>query len=76
MIEKDKYFDLLSTKFQSSDEIVSEIINLKAILDLPKGTEHFVSDLHGEYSAFQHILRNGSEILRKNQRFIPPNFNF
>ncbi|MFW3538642.1 fructose-1,6-bisphosphatase-3 [Vagococcus fluvialis] len=60
MIEKDKYFDLLSTKFQSSDEIVSEIINLKAILDLPKGTEHFVSDLHGEYSAFQHILRNGS----------------
>lgn len=60
MTKKDKYFDLLSTKFQSSDEIISEIINLKAILDLPKGTEHFVSDLHGEYSAFQHILRNGS----------------
>ena len=60
MIKKDKYFDLLSTKFNSSSEIISEIINLKAILDLPKGTEHFVSDLHGEYSAFQHILRNGS----------------
>ena len=60
MIRKDKYFDLLSTKFNSSSEIISEIINLKAILDLPKGTEHFVSDLHGEYSAFQHILRNGS----------------
>ncbi|MEG2254105.1 MAG: fructose-1,6-bisphosphatase [Vagococcus sp.] len=59
-MKKDKYFDLLSTKFNTSEEIVSEIINLKAILDLPKGTEHFVSDLHGEYSAFQHILRNGS----------------
>lgn len=59
-MKNDKYFDLLSTKFNSSSEIISEIINLKAILDLPKGTEHFVSDLHGEYGAFQHILRNGS----------------
>ncbi|MEG0255828.1 MAG: fructose-1,6-bisphosphatase [Vagococcus sp.] len=59
-MKKDKYLDLLSSKFNSSEEIVSEIINLKAILNLPKGTEHFVSDLHGEYNAFQHILRNGS----------------
>ena len=40
--------------------MVTEIINLEAILHLPKGTEHFVSDLHGEYQAFQHVLRNGS----------------
>lgn len=60
MTTKNKYYDLLGTKFNSSEEIVSEIINLKAILNLPKGTEHFVSDLHGEYDAFQHILRNGS----------------
>ena len=59
-MEKDKYLDLLKTKFQSSSEIISEIINLKAILDLPKGTEHYISDIHGEYNAFQHILRNGS----------------
>ena len=41
-------------------QILAEIINLNAILNLPKGTEHFVSDLHGEYEAFQHILRSGS----------------
>lgn len=60
MMTKDRYYDLLGSKFNSSEEIVSEIINLKAILNLPKGTEHFVSDIHGEYNAFQHILRNGS----------------
>lgn len=59
-MKKDKYLDLLSTQFDSSEGIVSEIINLKAIQNLPKGTEHFVSDIHGEFDAFQHILRNGS----------------
>lgn len=42
------------------DQQIEEIINLEAILNLPKGTEHFVSDLHGEFEAFDHILRNGS----------------
>ena len=46
-------------------EILSEIINLEAILNLPKPTEHFVSDLHGEYEAFQHILRSGSGNVRQ-----------
>ncbi|MBN8209023.1 fructose-1,6-bisphosphatase [Bacillus sp. NTK071] len=55
-----KYLDLLAQKYNSEDKVVTEIINLKAILNLPKGTEHFVSDLHGEYQAFQHVLRNGS----------------
>jgi Uncharacterized protein conserved in bacteria len=46
--------------FTTSNEIKSEIINLSAILNLPKGTEAFVSDIHGEYDEFAHILRNGS----------------
>ncbi|SDM44783.1 fructose-1,6-bisphosphatase [Sediminibacillus halophilus] len=55
-----KYLDLLAQKYNSEEKVVTEIINLEAILNLPKGTEHFVSDLHGEYKAFQHVLRNGS----------------
>ena len=55
-----KYLDLLAQEYNSEEKVVTEIINLKAILNLPKGTEHFVSDLHGEYQAFQHVLRNGS----------------
>ncbi|WP_028400601.1 fructose-1,6-bisphosphatase [Ectobacillus panaciterrae] len=55
-----KYLDLLAQKYGCEEKVVTEIINLEAILNLPKGTEHFVSDLHGEYQAFQHVLRNGS----------------
>ncbi len=55
-----KYLDLLAQKYDSEEKVANEIINLEAILNLPKGTEHFVSDLHGEYQAFQHVLRNGS----------------
>jgi len=51
---------LLYDRENDQAQIVSEIINLEAILNLPKPTEHFVSDLHGEYEAFQHILRSGS----------------
>ena len=51
---------LLAEKFPTREAIISEIMNLEAILHLPKATEHFVSDLHGEYPAFDHILRNGS----------------
>jgi fructose-1,6-bisphosphatase-3 len=54
------YLDLLAQKYDCEEKVVTEIINLEAILNLPKGTEHFVSDLHGEYQAFQHVLRNGS----------------
>ncbi|MCO7175506.1 fructose-1,6-bisphosphatase [Sporolactobacillus kofuensis] len=55
-----KYLDLLAEKYDCEEKVATEIINLEAILNLPKGTEHFVSDLHGEYYAFQHVLRNGS----------------
>ncbi|ALS00443.1 fructose 1,6-bisphosphatase [Enterococcus silesiacus] len=51
------------SNFQSN-ELIAEIINLEAILNLPKGTEHFISDLHGEFDAFNHILRNGSGSIR------------
>lgn len=57
---KKKYLDLLSQRFDSAEKLATEIINLESILELPKGTEHFVSDLHGEYESFQHVLRNGS----------------
>ncbi|MDF2791419.1 MAG: fructose-bisphosphatase class [Neobacillus sp.] len=63
-----KYLDLLLQKYDSEEKVVTEIINLEAILNLPKGTEHFVSDLHGEYQAFQHVLRNGSGNVKKRIR--------
>ena len=55
-----KYLDLLVQKYDCEEKVATEIINLESILNLPKGTEHFVSDLHGEFQAFQHVLRNGS----------------
>lgn len=65
---KKKYLDLLSQNFDTPEKLATEIINLESILELPKGTEHFVSDLHGEYEAFQHVLRNGSwECASENQ---------
>lgn len=63
-----KFLDLLGQRYDSEEKIVTEIINLEAILNLPKGTEHFVSDLHGEYQAFQHVLRNGSGNVREKIR--------
>ncbi|KAF1304020.1 fructose-1,6-bisphosphatase [Candidatus Enterococcus willemsii] len=55
-----KYYGLLKEKFQNKENVVTEIINLEAIVHLPKGTEHFLSDVHGEFEAFDHVLRNGS----------------
>jgi fructose-1,6-bisphosphatase III len=63
-----KYLDLLVQKYDCEEKVVTEIIKLEAILNLPKGTEHFVSDLHGEYQAFQHVLRNGSGNVKKRIR--------
>lgn len=55
-----KYLNLLAKEYPTIGDTTTEIINLEAIMNLPKGTEHFVSDVHGEYEAFQHVLRNGS----------------
>lgn len=68
MILNSKYLDLLVQKYDCEEKVVTEIINLESILNLPKGTEHFVSDLHGEYQAFQHVLRNGSGNVKKRIR--------
>ncbi|MFV0496925.1 MAG: fructose-1,6-bisphosphatase [Candidatus Fimivivens sp.] len=58
------FLRLLSKQFPNIQSVCTEIINLKAILDLPKGTEHFISDLHGEYEAVAHILNNASGVIR------------
>ena len=60
-----KYLKLLAKSFPSEQAACTEIINLEAILNLPKGTEHFITDLHGEYDAFQHVLRNASGVIRQ-----------
>lgn len=60
-----KYLELLSEKFPTTQAAFTEVINLEAILNLPKGTEHFVSDVHGEYEAFEHILNNCSGVIRE-----------
>lgn len=60
-----KFFQLLSEKYPNIQRVCTEIINLQAILNLPKGTEHFISDIHGEYEAFNHILNNCSGVIRQ-----------
>lgn len=65
-IEKDlKYLQLLSHTFPTIADASTEIINLQAILNLPKGTEHFLADLHGEYKSFQHVLKNASGNIKR-----------
>ncbi|NLL62718.1 MAG: fructose-1,6-bisphosphatase [Ruminococcaceae bacterium] len=60
-----EYLKLLSQKFPTAQSAATEIINLKAIQNLPKGTEHFISDIHGEYEAFTHIMRSASGAIRE-----------
>ena len=60
-----RYLQLLSQTFPTVATASTEIINLQAILNLPKGTEHFVADIHGEYEAFQHILKNASGNIKR-----------
>lgn len=59
-----KYLQLLARSFPTIQAACTEIINLEAILNLPKGTEHFVTDLHGENEAFEHVLRNASGVIK------------
>ena len=62
---QERYLRLLSDKFPNADAVVTELINLYAILSLPKGTEHFVSDLHGASNAFIHMIKNASGVIRR-----------
>lgn len=63
--ERLRYLEQLSELYPTISRASSEIINLQALLNLPKGTEHFLSDIHGEYEAFSHVLRNGSGAVSK-----------
>lgn len=60
-----KYYRELAKSFKNKRQVLAEIINLKAIMNLPKGTEHFVSDIHGEYEMFLHILKTASGVIRR-----------
>lgn len=60
-----RYLRLLSQKYQTVAAAASEIIRIEALLRLPKGTEHFMSDLHGEHEAFVHILNSASGVIRE-----------
>ena len=59
------YLKSLSKQFPTIADAATEIINLQAILSLPKGTEHFLTDIHGEYEQFNHVLKNGSGSVRR-----------
>ncbi|MBC2254916.1 fructose-1,6-bisphosphatase [Listeria ivanovii] len=65
-----KYLRLLAKQYPTIAKTATEIINLEAIMNLPKGTEHFLSDVHGEYSAFEQVLRNGSGVVKRKIRDI------
>ena len=58
------YLRMLAKQYPTVQAAGTEIINLQAILNLPKGTEHFISDVHGEYEAFLHILNSASGVVR------------
>lgn len=63
--EKMQYLRLLAERFPTEQSVCTEIVNLTAIENLPKGTEHFMSDIHGEAEAFEHIMNNCSGVIRE-----------
>ena len=66
MEDKDfRYLKILARQYPTVAQAATEIVNLQAILSLPKGTEHFITDIHGEYEQFQHILKNGSGAIKR-----------
>ena len=70
MKQKDRYLNLLSLQYQNRFAVYTKLINLSAILNMPKGTEHFISDIHGEYEAFLHIINNGSGVIKEKVKLI------
>lgn len=65
-----KYLTLLSEKFPTCQAVFTEVINLEAILNLPKATEHFISDVHGDFEQFDHIINNCSGVIRERVRAV------
>ena len=68
--ERLKYLKLLSKQFPTLASLYTQIINLRAISNLPKGTEHFISDLHGEFESVEQILNNCSGVIREKLRLL------
>lgn len=64
-VSDERYLKLISKHFPTISAVSTEIINLKAILNLPKGTEHFLTDIHGEAEAFDHVIRNASGVIKR-----------
>ena len=60
-----KYLKSLAKQYPTISAAATEIVNLQAILSLPKGTEHFITDIHGEYEQFQHVMKNGSGAIKR-----------
>ncbi|WP_028828586.1 fructose-bisphosphatase class III [Proteocatella sphenisci] len=65
-----RYLKLLSRQYPTIAEACTEIINLQAILNLPKGTEHFLTDIHGEYESFNHVLKNASGVIKRKIMYV------
>lgn len=65
LLKEKRYLELLAERFPSIQKASMEIINLEAIMRLPKSTEHFLTDIHGEYQTFTHVLRNASGVVRR-----------
>ncbi len=63
-MQNEKFLKILSRQYPNERSVITEIVNLQSILALPKGTEHFLSDIHGENAQFIHVLRNGSGSIR------------
>lgn len=72
---QNKYLELMSKEYPTIQAVASELINLNAILNLPKGTEIFVTDIHGEYDAFNHYLKNASGIIKEKIDLLFPHLS-
>ena len=60
-----RYLKCLAKQYPTIADTATEIVNLQSILSLPKGTEHFITDIHGEYAQFQHIIKNASGAIKR-----------
>ena len=70
MLQRHRYLELLSREYDNRYAVYTKLINLNTVLSMPKGTEHFISDIHGEYEAFKHILNNASGVIKEKVRLV------
>mgnify|MGYP002405099330 CR=1 FL=1 len=69
MRARNKVLRLYAEKYPTKESVYEDLINLQSRLNLPKGAEHFMSDLHGEYSSFYHILNNCSGVIKEKVEY-------